>query len=126
MAELTEKGMPTQGPQTLPILRGTMGHGLKLAGTATASGASGLTTAAKQLTFNTSVFPADGSGRVPRTIQLRAVGQTLALKMGDGTITMAADTFTPVLFCTSLFLGLEDWYATGGGTANIEYVVNYS
>lgn len=114
-------GLSREGGTVLQRYTASKMVGVKLAGTAVASGAAGLTTAAKALTIDTSLLP---EGFTAYDIQIRAVGQTLTLTMGGGSITMAAGTFTPVLPIDELVAGGGDnWSVLAGSTANIEYII---
>lgn len=126
-ADANQKGPAAHGPVQMDCLRGSAGHGLNLAGTHTLSGAAGLTTTAKLIAFNSTHFPTDGSGKIPRFIQIRGLSGTCAIDMGrGGKITMAADTFSPRLAVTDLWLGREQWTLTGSGSISFEYIIDYT
>lgn len=119
-------GVVTSGPNVLPVARGVLGVGLKVGGTAKKSGeASGVTTTAAELAFD--LDDQIWSGRQAVLIRMRAVGQTLAIGLGDkaATETLAADTWSSWLPCTALFEDKDSWWVTGGATAALEYEVAY-
>lgn len=94
--------------------------GLKLAGSAVASGAAGLTTSAKVISFDSSLWP---EGFTAYDVQIKAVGQVLTLTRGEGgSITVAADTFSPKLPIDDL-IDSNGWTAHAAATANIEYII---
>lgn len=119
-------GVVTSGPNVIPVARGVLGIGLKLAGTATLSGAAaGLSTTAKQVTFDT-----DGSiwaDRQPVLIRFKMVGQTLTLAIGDKSASesIAADTWSSWLPCTALYDLKDAWWVTAGAEGALDYEIAY-
>lgn len=113
-------GLSREGGTVLQRYTGWSLRGLKLAGTAVASADAGLTTAAKAISFDTSLLP---EGFTAYDIQIKAVGQVLTLSRTEGgSFTVAADTFSPLLPLDELIDG-NNWTALAAATANIEYII---
>jgi hypothetical protein len=120
------KPLPMHGPIILQTYAGFKTSGLKLAVAGTrlkSDDADILTTTLKKVVFDPYVFPSTGAKGIPRDIMIKAVDDVLFVSSGDGIAEYAADTWTPLMPCTDIFLGNAELHLGAAAESDIQFKI---